>query len=172
MVSGPVDQLSSFLFYGAEIYAVADGVVVRSLDGLPGAAPGDLPTDTTAANINGNYVVLDIGNGRFAFFAHLQTGSVRVQVGDRVTRGQVLGLLGNTGNTDRPHLHFHVMDGPGPISSNGLPFVFRAFDSEGTRISSPDNRVRGVPETITSALAGPHRDQMPMEDQVISFPSR
>ena len=171
LVNGPLDQLSSYPFYGAEVYAVADGMVVRSLDGLPERTPGELPTDTTPANITGNYVVLDIGNGRFAFFAHLQPGSIRVQVGDRVTRGQVLALLGNTGNTSAPHLHLHVMDGPGPITSNGLPFVFRTFDSEGT-VTGSDDEDLSQPLTIGPALAGPHRDQMPMVDQVISFPPR
>jgi murein DD-endopeptidase MepM/ murein hydrolase activator NlpD len=73
-----------------------------------------------------------MGKGRFAFYAHLQPGSIRVKVGDTVKTGQVLGLLGNSGNSDAPHLHFHIMDGPRPLSSNGLPYRFTRFTSAGT----------------------------------------
>src|SRR3954471_18618605 len=83
------------------------------------------------------YVVVDIGGGRFAFYAHLQPGSLKVHVGDRVRAGQVLGLVGNSGNTDFPHLHFHVMNGPSPLASDGLPFEFRSFTSPGS-VANPD----------------------------------
>ena len=170
IVDGPLDQLASYPYFGAEVHAVADGVVVRRLDDLPEQTPPTLPSSISLADADGNYIVLDIGNGRFAFFAHMQPGSLRVQVGDRVTRGQVLGLLGNTGNSSGPHLHFHVMDGPAPFTSNGLPYVFRAFESEGTVTTSDADLGAGQVATISGALAGPHRDQMPLFNQVVSFP--
>ncbi|MDX1983227.1 MAG: M23 family metallopeptidase [Bryobacteraceae bacterium] len=74
--------------------------------------------------LGGNYIVLDLGGGRFAFYAHLQPGSLRVKPGDKVKRGQVLGLACNSGNSTEPHLHFHVSNGPDPLASEGLPFVF------------------------------------------------
>jgi murein DD-endopeptidase MepM/ murein hydrolase activator NlpD len=67
--------------------------------------------------------VLDLGGGTYAFYAHLQPGSLRVKNGDRVTRGRVLGLLGNSGNSTEPHLHFHVSDGMSPLGSEGLPYT-------------------------------------------------
>jgi hypothetical protein len=76
-------------------------------------------------------VVVKIAPKRFAFYAHMQPGSLRVKEGDRVRKGQILGLLGNTGNTDAPHLHFHIMDGPSPLQSNGLPV--RALALHGAR---------------------------------------
>ena len=129
--AGPQDQLSSYAFFGDEIYAVADGTVVGTADGLPEQVPGKLPADATIQMAAGNHVVVDIGEGRFAFYAHMQPGSVRVKVGDKVKTGQVLGLLGNSGNTDTPHLHFHVMDGPSPLVANGLPYVFTGFTGQG-----------------------------------------
>src|SRR5262249_14868499 len=62
---------------------------------------------------------------------HMQPGSLRVRAGDRVRRGQVLGLVGNTGNSVAPHLHFHVMDGPSALDSNGLPYEIDAFTVTG-----------------------------------------
>lgn len=63
-------------------------------------------------------VSLDLGHGLRAFYAHLQPGSVRVKTGELVKRGQVLGRLGNSGNSAGPHLHFHVVV---PLPKSRLP---------------------------------------------------
>src|SRR5207302_6427870 len=131
IASGPIDKLSSYAFFGCEIYSVADGTVVAMADDQPEQVPGKLPEGLPLQMALGNYVVIDIGEGRFAFYAHMQPGSLRVKPGDKVTTGQVLGLLGNSGNTDAPHLHFHVMDGASPLLSNGLPYAFTPFTGEG-----------------------------------------
>ena len=84
----------------------------------------------------------DIGDGNYAFYAHLKTGSVKVKVGDQLTTGQVIAALGNTGNSDAPHLHFHVMSTPDPLRSNGLPFVIssRSASIPGSRRRTPSTR--------------------------------
>ena len=56
--------------------------------------------------------------------AHLQPHSVRVKLGQRVKRGDVLGLAGNSGNTSQPHLHVHLMNGPSMDDADGLPLPF------------------------------------------------
>src|SRR3954453_15429790 len=114
LFTGDPTQLASYSGYGADVVSVTRGVGVRTKDGLVDNVPvGSLPP-ITLDNVGGNYVVVDIGGGHFAFFAHLQPGSLTVQVGNRVRAGQVLGRLGNSGNSDFPHLHFHVMNGPSP----------------------------------------------------------
>lgn len=122
-----VENLQSYPYFGTDIHAVADGPVIAVLDGLPEQIPGVTPTGLRLDEYGGNHVVQDIGNGNFAFYAHLKTGSVAVQPGDRLSTGQMLGQLGNSGNTDAPHLHFHVMDGPDPLKADGLPFVIDEF---------------------------------------------
>lgn len=89
------------------------------LDGQDANAPGVLPAQDpvlgpklTVDNVDGNHIVLNIGNGAYAFYAHLMKGSMRVKVGDKVTKGQVIAKLGNTGNANASHLHFQVMNGP------------------------------------------------------------
>jgi murein DD-endopeptidase len=73
-------------------------------------------------------VALDIGGGRFAFYEHLQRGSVAVKTGQRVRRGQVIARLGSSGSTSiGPHLHFHVADQNSVLAAEGVPFVFREF---------------------------------------------
>lgn len=131
LFSGDAAKNTSFAYFGADVHAVADGPVVAVLDGLPEQVPGVAPTGLTLAQYGGNHVVQDIGNGNFAFYAHLQTGSVKVKPGDQLTTGQVLGHVGNTGNSTGPHLHFHVMSTPDPLRADGLPFVFRSFKLTG-----------------------------------------
>ncbi len=127
--NGNVSLAKSFLGYGKEIYSVADGTVVDTLDSLPDndliyAAPP--ATFETAA---GNYVIVDIGNKKYACYAHMVPGSVRVKRGDTVREGQVLGLMGNSGNSDLPHLHFQVVtDTPSFLGAEGYPHVYRSFD--------------------------------------------
>ena len=168
---GPVDQLSSYPFFGAPIHAVADGKVVSLLDGLPEQVPGSPAVGITGATAGGNYIVQDIGGGRFAFYAHLQAGSLKFKVGDTIRQGQVLGLLGNTGNSDAPHLHFHVMDGPEPLASNSLPYEFTRFTGQGV-VSNFEAVIGGSPAEIDAiTLSGPFRKVLPLDQQVVNFAS-
>ena len=121
--TGDQKDNKSYRAYGANVLAVADATVAAIKDGIPENVPGlnSRAVAITAETIGGNYVILDLG-GRFAFYAHLQPGSLRVKIGDRVTRGQVLGLVGNSGNSTEPHLHFHISNGLSPLGSEGLPY--------------------------------------------------
>jgi murein DD-endopeptidase MepM/ murein hydrolase activator NlpD len=121
----------SYAIYGKDALAVADATVASVVDGLPEQTPGKFPENIPIEQADGNSVILDLGAGRFALYAHLQPGSLRVRKGDRVRRGQVLGLVGNSGNSVAPHLHFHVMDGSSPLASNGLPYEIDAFEVVG-----------------------------------------
>jgi hypothetical protein len=127
VVKGDTKTLSNYVIYGREILAVADGTVVSSRNDLPEQVPGALPQGMTIDQADGNFVVLDIGGGNYVLYAHMQPGSVTVKAGAKVRRGAVLGKVGNTGNTQAPHLHLHVMDGPSPLQSNGIPYVFDSF---------------------------------------------
>jgi hypothetical protein len=128
--------LANWYGYGAEVRAVADGVVTAIKDGIPENVPLS-PTRAvpiTQDSIGGNNVVVTLGNGAFVYYAHLQPGSLCVKPGDRVRRGQVLGRLGNSGNTDAPHLHLHISDGSDDhsLASEGLPYVLNSFEFLGT----------------------------------------
>lgn len=77
----------------------------------------------------GNHVMVDLGNGRVAFYAHLQNGSIAVEVDDTVNENTVFGMVGNSGNTTAPHLHVHVLDQMHDLASARLmPWVFAEYD--------------------------------------------
>ena len=118
--------------YGAEVLAVGDGVVSDVLDGMAENVAQSLPNGpVTLDNIAGNYLILDLGQGRYALYAHVQPGSIRVKLGDKVKAGQVLALLGNTGNSDAPHLHFHLVDGNSSLGAEGIAYGFASFKVHG-----------------------------------------
>ena len=129
-VEGDEKANEAYSGYGNEVLAVADGVVAATKDGIPENIPGltSRAVPITLETIGGNHVILDVGGGRFAFYAHMQPGSLRVKVGEKVRRGQVLGLVGNSGNSTAPHLHFHLADANSPLESEGLPYVLESFE--------------------------------------------
>lgn len=107
--------------HGEEVLAVADGVVVAMRDDFPDEGEGP---PATLANATGNYVALRIADGRYAFYEHLAQ-DVRVDVGQRVRRGQVIGTVGASGQVTQPHLHFHLADANAPLAAEGLPYALR-----------------------------------------------
>jgi hypothetical protein len=173
MATGDPKRNESFPQFGAEALAVADATVVFARDGLPEGTPGSFPGSVAIETADGNSIVLDLGGGRYALYAHLQPGSLRVAKGDRVQRGQILGLVGNTGNSDAPHLHFHVMDSPSPLASNGLPYVIDAFEVTGTAVSSSDlddELKSGVVVPVQPVAGSPRRtNELPADLAIVTF---
>lgn len=173
LFAGDGSKLEDYSFYGQPVYAVADGKVVNARDGLDPQVPMKRDPNIKPDDITGNTIVLDIGGGHYALYAHLLKGSLKVKVGDRVKAGQELAQVGNSGNSDGPHLHFQVMDGPGPLDSNGLPFVIRSFASpgvlQGGSDAAFDAAMAGKPATIDPRLGGKHTNALPLNNQVVDF---
>jgi murein DD-endopeptidase MepM/ murein hydrolase activator NlpD len=96
--------LAAYPAYGATVYAPCAGVVVAAVDGIEDQPPGAL----RYAPLYGNHVFLETEDGAVVKLAHLRPGSVRVAVGRRVSPGDVLGEVGNSGNSSEPHLHLHA----------------------------------------------------------------
>ena len=174
LVNGDLKKVESYNIFGKEVIAVANGTVVATRNDLPEQIPGSLPDGLPIDQADGNFVVLDIGNGAFALFAHMQPGSVRVVAGAKVKRGDVLGKVGNTGNTSAPHLHFHVMDGPSPLLSNGIPYTIDQFtvtdvDTAGT-VDFDGGEATGSPLSLmTQAHRPPLQRVLPTDLTVVEF---
>ena len=144
---------TSYYNYGRTLHAVADGRVVHVQDGRPENS-GDAGNITfnSADELAGNYLVLDIGGGRHAFYAHCIPGSFVVKKGDTVKEGDPLAQLGNSGNSTAPHLHFHVADGPDLWTSNGVPIVLKEYTKTGVYIEEGKPGLFLPPERFTNAM--------------------
>ncbi len=171
--SGPRETLQSYTIFGAPVLAVASAFVVSVTDGLPEQTPGKFPDHIALDAADGNSVMLDLGQSRYALYAHLQPGSVRVRRGERVKQGQVIGLVGNSGNSVAPHLHFQVNDRPSSLASNGLPYEIDRFQVSG---KSPGTEAFDQAEANGTALPftafNPVREvqgSLPLDQLILSF---
>jgi hypothetical protein len=170
ITDGPNNVLSNYPFYGDEVLSATAGKVVGVVDRLPDREInfGSLSAPF-AADAGGNHVVVAIGPHRYAFYAHMQPGSIKVKVGQRVAVGEPLGLLGNSGNSNAPHLHFQLMDGPSPLGSEGIPYRFSSFTAEGTLTNFPQFFVLGHQARLAGAPLGRKRAELPLNLQVVDF---
>ena len=119
--TGDPKDNTNYQAYGSEVLAVADATVAATKDGIPQNVPGanSRAVAMTIETLAGNHIILDLGGGNFCMYAHLQPGTLKVKAGENVKRGQVLALLGNSGNSTEPHLHFQVMDSASPLGAEG-----------------------------------------------------
>ena len=151
--------------YGAEVLAVADGTVVATRDDMPDpAGPADRPSPSVDDGA-GNFVTLDLGGGRYAYYEHLRRG-LRVRRGDRVRKGAVIASLGATGHVGGPHLHFHVGNGPDALRAEGVPFVLTGYDVLGGYGAIGDFDAR---RPWTRRVGGASARTMPAPGAVVRF---
>jgi murein DD-endopeptidase len=153
--AGDEKNNKNYRAYGSDALAVADGTVTEVKDGIPENIPGEnsRAVPITLETVGGNHVILDIGHGRYATYAHLQPGSLKVKLGDHVKRGQVLGLVGNSGNSTEPHLHFHLTNGNSPLGSEGIPYALESFEAK---------RKEDAP-------LSKHHMEIPTENEIVTF---
>jgi Peptidase family M23 len=171
--AGPRDKLESYAIFGQPVLAVANALVVNVVDGQPEQTPGSYPTNIPIAEADGNSVILDLGNRHYALYAHMQPGSIKVHRGERVHSGQVIGLVGDTGNSIVPHLHFQVTDGPTSLASNGLPYEISEFQVTG---KTPGTKAFDQAESDGTPLAVTQfnppqavKRSMPLDQLIVSF---
>lgn len=130
--SGDPANVQSYFCYGEKIFAVADGTVVSATDGLPDNIPGHgkafhPAVPLTFEKLPGNTIVIDLGDGQYAHYMHMKSGSIKVKKGDHVTKGQLLGKIGNSGDAREPHLHFEVTTSAKLLLGEGLPYVIDSY---------------------------------------------
>jgi murein DD-endopeptidase MepM/ murein hydrolase activator NlpD len=164
--NGDPSQNDTYSVYGQDVIAVADATVAKVIDGVPQNSPPNIAPGVglDPEKALGNSVVLALPGGLFATYAHMKTGSLTVKVGDHVKRGQLLGHVGNSGNTTGPHLHFHLASGPG-LTGEGVPYVIDAFELLGTENVDGDAPVW---HPADAKIIAKHAE-MPSEHSVVAF---
>ncbi|MBX3069473.1 MAG: peptidoglycan DD-metalloendopeptidase family protein [Thermomicrobiales bacterium] len=135
--AGDGSQNEDYWAWGQPIVAPADGTIVDVVDGVPDNVPG--VSNPEGGQGAGNHVVLRVDDQRFIFLAHMQEGSIAVQVGDEVETGQLLGLVGNSGNSSEPHLHIHAqsVQGFADPAADGLLLEFERLNVDGENVENP-----------------------------------
>jgi hypothetical protein len=172
---GDPSQITSYLSYDKPAIAVADGVVVDALDGLPDTTslpdPPPIPPITQTV---GNHVTLMIAPGVYVLYAHFKPGTVAVQRGQQVKRGDVLGHIGSSGNSSTPHLHFQLMTTGTFFPTDSPPFAFDCFELTGQVTERIWDDIIGLQPTnvlpyVPAADPGRRTDQMPLDRNVVRF---
>jgi hypothetical protein len=118
--SGKETKLEEFEVYGKEVLAPGNGIVIQVISGSIDILPGERDRSVGV----GNAVIIDHQDGEYSLLCHFKHNSIKVKVGDNVKQGMVIGLCGNTGNTQQPHIHFNLQDGPLMHKANALPAQF------------------------------------------------
>jgi murein DD-endopeptidase MepM/ murein hydrolase activator NlpD len=169
LYSGSVGSNRNWAGYGEEVLAVADGTVVATLSDVAENIPPEVNTPMTRRTVAGNHIVLDIGDGNYAFYGHLQPNSITIRPGDRVRRGQVIGRVGNSGNSTAPHLHFHVTDHPSVGQGEGVPFVLDRHRLLG-RLEGTLEEMEAGARWRSSAPPQERPRDLPENNVVVQFP--
>jgi murein DD-endopeptidase MepM/ murein hydrolase activator NlpD len=176
---GDPSKLSSYFGFGQPEIAAAPGTVVSAVDGIAENQPqGPLTELPPIQNTVGNHVILKVAPGRFLLYGHMKTGSVRVKVGQKVREGQLLGQVGNTGNSSTPHLHFQVLTEPTFFPSDSVPFTFAHFSLLGQVTDPFTDETLALQPTGTIPIAPSkaggrsRRAEMPLDLNVIRFQSQ
>jgi hypothetical protein len=169
---GDPDLNGSYPTYAQPVLAVADATVVEAVDRFSDQTPNH-PRPVTIEEADGNHVILDLGSRRYAFYAHLKPGSLRVREGQRIQRGEVIGAVGNSGSSSGPHLHFHLMDRLSPLAADGLPYVFDQYELSG-RTPPLETLLQSDPRSpvpVDAQEAGPQQGTLPLGRDVVAFPA-
>ena len=148
--SGDPRDTRSYYAFAKPVFAVADGQVVSARDGLPDNVPGHFEAfhpavPITMETVEGNRIILDLGGGQFAYYMHLEPGSLRVKTGDRVRRGQVLARIGCSGDAREPHLHFEVTTSSKFAVGEGVPYVIDRYRSKSASDGPMELRIHELP---------------------------
>ncbi len=173
--AGDPSKVTSYFSYRQPVVAAAAGTVVDSQDGLPNStALPHPPKSPPIGQTVGNHVTIRIGPGLYVLYAHFDPGSVRVHVGDTVTKGEVLGLIGTSGNSTTPHLHFQIMTTREYFPTDSVPYVFDRFRLLG-RVPDriwDDNlglQPTGKLPFVPAKPSGLHHDQLPLDRDIVRF---
>lgn len=156
---------TDYLSYAAQVRSAFSGVVAEVRDGWPDNPPGKLLQPSNLSNFAGNYVAVRHDLGFCAFYGHLKQDSVAVRAGEKIFAGRLLGQIGNSGNSDDPHLHFQVADDCDPLISEGLPYHFEGYLSHGYL---PWEREGGFSLPAGQAV----EYGLPLHNEIVTFPPR
>ncbi len=167
--TGDVHKNASYHCYNQDVLSVGDGIVVQTQDGIPENVPNSdkFAVDLNQKTLPGNYIIIDLGSGKYAGYAHLIPGSLKVKIGDRVARNQVIAKLGNSGNSSEPHLHFQVTNTSSFLESDGVPYGFDHFTAHPSQLITDANGSMKI--TVNNEPFKEYTNQLVLENTLMNF---
>lgn len=133
--SGDSSKNENHYCFGKRLNAPANGKIIAMENNIDdNYLSGTVNDNINDSNLAGNYILIDHFNGEYSLLAHLKKGSVLVNLGDIVTKGQEIGQAGNSGNSTGPHLHYHLQNSPNYLNGIGLPAQFRNYYEDDTLV--------------------------------------
>lgn len=123
---GDYQKLENYYCYLDDVICPCSGFVIDLQDDIENTKVyKDRPVVNDGVDVRGNYISIKHPYGEYSTICHLEAGSINIAVGDLVEAGQVLGNVGNSGNTQGPHIHFQVQNGPDFEYSEGIIVTFK-----------------------------------------------
>jgi len=126
------DENTSYAGWDREIIAPADGTIVYARNDVPNNPAANGPDQNLLNSqhdpmfaVAGNCLIIDHGNAEFSVMMHMRQGSVVPKAGDHVKQGDVVGHLGNSGDSFGPHLHYQLQAGSRLFHDQSIPFTFQ-----------------------------------------------
>ncbi|MCX7551049.1 M23 family metallopeptidase [Xanthomarina sp. F2636L] len=170
-------NLTDWYCYNLPVKAVEGGKVLFTENSIPdNTTPGELDYETNTSNASGNVVYIGHPDGTISVYCHLVPNSIVVNVGNIVTTGQILGRLGNSGNSFAPHLHMHILTNPEDkelieyadgLFMESLPYKFSEFNKLGALAPGYLDESPIIP--FTPNMHESHSEMLPSESDVIEF---
>jgi murein DD-endopeptidase MepM/ murein hydrolase activator NlpD len=111
-----------YFAFSRQILAPAEGIVTDVINGVRDNTPGSMNPYSAL----GNAVFIEHREHEVSVLAHLKLDSIKVKVGDKVIKGQVIALCGNSGNSSEPHLHYHLQNTPIIQDGTGIKPCFQS----------------------------------------------
>jgi hypothetical protein len=133
---GDGDKLSDYYCYGEPVLAPVGGEVVT----VDKERKDNVAGEFDAQSVMGNYVIIRVDDKEYLFVAHMKEGSIPVDEGDTVERGQKIGECGNSGRSLQPNVHVHLQNTPEFPMSESLPLRFSNYIADGEPVE------KGMPE--------------------------
>lgn len=169
LTAGNPETVSQYYSHGAEVFAVADGVVASMRNDFKESATISANPDHAPHFASGNFLAIRLSDSVYAFYEHLMPGSIPLKVGDKVRAGQVVARVGFTGQASEPHLHFHLADRNSVLGAEGIPFTFKKFNHKGF-FNNWGDFGKKTWSTAEKRYYGKESSGRPISNSVIKFP--
>ncbi len=113
--------------FGKEIYSPVNGEIVQAVDGVKDNVPGVM----NRRFVPGNSIIIRTDNGEYVFLSHFKQHTILVKQGQKVKKGTLLGLCGNSGNSSEAHLHFHIQNKESSDGAKAIKCYFEEINVNG-----------------------------------------